>query len=578
MALARRTRASHRRALSDRRGHAYAAALALTLALLALASDATAAPLGAVVEFGLPNAAGEPFGIAPGPDGNLWVADFRGNEIARLTPAGEAVEFPISTAESKPTGIALGPGGNMWFVEYGAGKVGRITPAGSITEFPIPAGEKSGPYRIALGPDDNLWFVEEKADKIGRITPTGTISEFTVPTKDSKPAGIAPGADGNLWFTERKGNRIGRISTTGTLAEFPLPTAESEPEDIVAGPDGNLWFTELKKNEIGRVTPAGVVTEFPVPTASASPEWLTAAPDGNLWFTESSGNKIARISPAGAINEYEVPTAKSTPTGIAAGSDGNVWFAEFGVGRVGRVGTEAAPALAAAPAVSGGALAGIPQRCIAPVWTSWLAQQPSATLFPFDGYRWLLDGSIVGAGASYTPTVAGIGHHLACAQTVTYASPLFISAVATSPQLTVGRPPRPVITRLRQSARRWRRGRHLARVGANRARGVGTTFSFSLNEPATVSFDFTRPAAGRRVGRRCLTPTPHNARRKPCTRRRTIATLAFNGHSSRNRVVFEGRVSRLRRLKPGRYTLVVHARNAVGARSAPVAISFTIVR
>jgi hypothetical protein len=115
-------------------------------------------------------------------------------------------------------------------------------------------------------------------------------------------------------------------------------------------------------------------------------------------------------------------------------------------------------------------------------------------------------------------------------------------------------PPRPVVQNARQSTTRWREGNQLA--GISRARTpTGSTFSFSLNEPATVTFSFTQS------GRRTV----------------TVGRLTFTGHSGSNRVAFQGRISAARKLKPGRYTLVITATNSAGVRSAPRSLTFTIV-
>ena len=58
-----------------------------------------------------------------------------------------------------PYGIAAGPDGNLWFTEYDGDRIGRITPAGVVTEF------SAGITRTATdrdhgGPDGNLWFTE----------------------------------------------------------------------------------------------------------------------------------------------------------------------------------------------------------------------------------------------------------------------------------------------------------------------------------------------------------------------------------------------------------------------------------
>jgi len=108
----------------------------------------------------------------------------------------------------------------------------------------------------------------------------------------------------------------------------------------------------------------------------------------------------------------------------------------------------------------------------------------------------------------------------------------------------------------RQSTTRWRQGNRLATVSRAKT-PIGTTFSFSLNEQATVTFSFTRRVRGRTV---------------------TAGKLTFTGHDGTNKVAFQGRVSPKKKLKPGRYTLVITAIDPAGASSAPESLSFTIVQ
>ena len=114
-------------------------------------------------------------------------------------------------------------------------------------------------------------------------------------------------------------------------------------------------------------------------------------------------------------------------------------------------------------------------------------------------------------------------------------------------------PPSPVVQGAHQSAARWREGNRLAQISRKKT-PTGTTFSFSLNEQATVTFSFAQRAGGRKAG-----------------------TLTFSGHSGTNKVAFQGRITRAQKLKPGRYTVTITATNSAGMSSAPASLSFTIV-
>jgi len=138
----------------------------------------------------------------------------------------------------------------------------------------------------------------------------------------------------------------------------------------------------------------------------------------------------------------------------------------------------------------------------------------------------------------------------------------------------------PSITRASQTAKTWRENNTNPRIAANRRKRlpVGTTFSFVLNEPATVTFSFTRPGVGRKVHGKCVAPSTKSRRKPRCTRTILAGRLTFTGRAGTNRVRFAGRISRANKLKAGRYTLTILATNAQGARSAPRSLGFTIVR
>ena len=134
----------------------------------------------------------------------------------------------------------------------------------------------------------------------------------------------------------------------------------------------------------------------------------------------------------------------------------------------------------------------------------------------------------------------------------------------------------PAVQHARQSATRWHEGNRLARISRAKT-PTGTTFSFSLNEQATVTFSFAQRVSGREVGGECVAQTEENNRKPACRRTVTAGTLTFTGHSGTDQVAFQGRISPVEKLAPGRYTLVIMATNSAGVRSAPQSLSFTIV-
>ena len=139
----------------------------------------------------------------------------------------------------------------------------------------------------------------------------------------------------------------------------------------------------------------------------------------------------------------------------------------------------------------------------------------------------------------------------------------------------------PQLTLVSQSHARWREGSRLAAIATKKRRKkapVGTTFRFTLNEPARVLIAFSQRVGGRRVSKKCVAPTRRNKHRPPCRRTVMRGVLVLGGHAGADRVSFQGRISRTKRLKPGRYTAVITAINRAGQRSAPRTLTFTILK
>ena len=132
-------------------------------------------------------------------------------------------------------------------------------------------------------------------------------------------------------------------------------------------------------------------------------------------------------------------------------------------------------------------------------------------------------------------------------------------------------PPTPHLTAVSQSHARWRLGNGLPKVATIarvRKPPVGTTFRFKLSQAAAVRFAFTQSRLGRPVGGRCLAATATNRRKRRCWRTVTAGSFTYSAEAGAYTVHFQGRTSRSKRLKPGRYTLVISATNSAGSTMA----------
>jgi hypothetical protein len=133
----------------------------------------------------------------------------------------------------------------------------------------------------------------------------------------------------------------------------------------------------------------------------------------------------------------------------------------------------------------------------------------------------------------------------------------------------------PVLSNLALSNSIWREG-HKPATLARARHPLGTIISFTLNEPASVSFAFTKSTIGRAVGHRCVALTRSNTRHRRCARKLAEGTLTLAAHAGVNKLAFDGVVSTSKRLSLGKHNVVILARNSSGQRSAPHSLAFTI--
>jgi methionine-rich copper-binding protein CopC len=137
-------------------------------------------------------------------------------------------------------------------------------------------------------------------------------------------------------------------------------------------------------------------------------------------------------------------------------------------------------------------------------------------------------------------------------------------------------PVAPTVSDAKQTNKTWRMGSKLPTTARKKA-PLGTTFKFKLSAPAQVTLDFTQQVSGRKVKRKCVKPTRRNRRSPKCKRTRSAGVLSVNGKQGANSVAFQGRLTKRKKLKPGKYTLVITATSSDGLASKPVKLKFKIV-
>lgn len=112
-----------------------------------------------------------PTGMAIGPNGFLYVADYNKNLIYKLMPDGRKMVFAQGEAIKGPIGMVFDPHSNMLFVaNYQNNTIARINPQG---ESSVVASNMHKPYCLYLDQSHNTLYVSEQENNSVSIIPLG---------------------------------------------------------------------------------------------------------------------------------------------------------------------------------------------------------------------------------------------------------------------------------------------------------------------------------------------------------------------------------------------------------------------
>jgi sugar lactone lactonase YvrE len=309
-----------------------------------------------------------PTGIAVDPSGNLFVTD-QGNNLIRkvLLPSTQVSTFvgdalrgagEIDTGGqggqapqfNVPEGIVGDGSGNLYVVDYAGYTIRKITSAGVVTTLAGSsnnAGTSDGtgaaalfcyPFGICLS-NGFLYVTDSVNATIRKVSTTGAVTTLAgqAQTQGSNdgtgtgahfemPEGIAADAAGNLYVTDANAIRKvtpGGVVTTlagssalkGFVDDLGAAARFNGPVGIAVDASGNVWVADTGNHALRMITPAGVVTTPIGPDGVKAfadgaivsarlhtPYGLSFDTAGNLYITDNGGNALRMLTPAGALS------------------------------------------------------------------------------------------------------------------------------------------------------------------------------------------------------------------------------------------------------------------------------------
>ena len=165
-----------------------------------------------------------PFGLAYGPSGELYVADWFNHRIQKFDADGRFL-WQRGTYGSRDGSLifprnVLVSGGLVYVTDSENNRIDVFQPNGDFVER-IGAGVGlSRPHQVALDGSGGFWVADTNNNRVVHLGSTGAVlSEFPVtgPATNSRPQGIAVDTDGTLLVSNSNNGRVERYSTAGAL-------------------------------------------------------------------------------------------------------------------------------------------------------------------------------------------------------------------------------------------------------------------------------------------------------------------------------------------------------------------------
>lgn len=233
----------------------------------------------------------QPSGLAFDSEGNLYVTDNQNHRLRMIAPDGTVTTIAGNGSKgvkdgtggdaqfSSPYAVYVNPDGEIFVSDFAGHTIRKVTPAGEVTVYAGQAnsagqddGEKlaatfDGPVPITGDADGNLYIGDFGSGLIRKIASDGQVTTLAGTNDEfGEPAGLAF-KDGVLYVADREQNKIFKVSESGEVS-------------LVAGTD-----TSGGKNG------EGSVAQFD------GPNGLAFDKDGNLLVTEHGSNgRIRKIT------------------------------------------------------------------------------------------------------------------------------------------------------------------------------------------------------------------------------------------------------------------------------------------
>ena len=237
-------------------------------------------------------------------DGSAWVVAYGSNEIVRIDPNGiirDRRRGPMNGFD-RPYDLARGPEGNLYLSEFRGNRVSVLSPSGEW-QFYIGSrgredGQFIGPQNLTVDEEGYLYVVDYGNRRVSKFDPSGAFilsfgTRITGFPGFLSPTGIAA-RDGKIYAADNLLKQIFMFDRNGAYLGPLLREELSSPESLRLLPDGRLLAVD--SNRIILIDPdTAIIRELGVLRNASSVRIAAAEMDqnGNVLLADFNNSEVA---------------------------------------------------------------------------------------------------------------------------------------------------------------------------------------------------------------------------------------------------------------------------------------------
>jgi DNA-binding beta-propeller fold protein YncE len=224
----------------------------------------------------------EPWGVAVGPDGSVYVSDTWNHRIQKFSAEGKAIKmwgiFGLAAdapdALYGPRGISIDSAGHIFVADTGNKRIVIFDSEGNLLNSfgseGVDVGQFYEPVDVKIGPDGNAYVTDTWNHRVQVFAPSGAdgfsftpllqweVSGWLSETLDNKPY-IAIAPNGHVFVTDPEGYRVIEFTNDGKVVRVwgdygAENFAFTLPSGIISDAAGNIWVTDAGYNRVMRFT------------------------------------------------------------------------------------------------------------------------------------------------------------------------------------------------------------------------------------------------------------------------------------------------------------------------------------